>query len=70
MRTFKLVLLLMLAIALAMAVFQNTAPVQMRFFWLSAEVPAALLLFLTTVGGFILGLLVALLAKSGAKTKS
>lgn len=70
MRTIKLVLLLMLAVALALVVFQNTAPVQMRFLWLRAEVPAVLLLFLTAAGGFILGLLVALLVKSGPKPQS
>lgn len=69
MKTVKLVLLLVLAAALALVVFQNTAPVRMRFLWLTGEVPAVLLLFLTAAGGFIMGLIVALLVKSGVKVK-
>jgi hypothetical protein len=51
----------------AVVVLQNTAPVPMRILWLVGEVLAVLLLFLTAVGGFILGLLVTLLVKGGAK---
>jgi hypothetical protein len=39
------------------------------FLWLSAEIPVVILLFLTAAGGFISGLLVALLIKGGAKSK-
>jgi len=66
----KLVLLLVLAVALAVLVIQNRAPIHMRFLWLSAEVSSGVLLFLTVTGGFILGLLAALLIKSSGKSKS
>lgn len=65
----KFVLLLVLVVALAVLVIQNTTPIHMRFLWLSAEVSAVVLLFLTTAGGFILGLLVALIVKSSGKSK-
>ena len=36
--------------------------------WFAAEVPVIVLLFLTAAGGFVSGLLAALLARSGAKS--
>ena len=64
MKTIKLLIFLVVATALVLVVLQNTAPVQIRFLWLKGEVPVILLLFLTTIGGFILGLIVALMGKS------
>ena len=58
MRKVKLGLILGLSLALALVVVQNTGPVEGRFLWFSAEVPAILLLFLAGAGGFILGILV------------
>ena len=69
MKTVKLVLILVLSLALVLVVIQNTASVQGRFLWFTAEMPAILLLFLTAAGGFVLGLFVALFVKSGAKSK-
>ncbi len=69
MNRFKLVLLLVLAAALGVLIIQNTAPIQMRFLWVSAEVSAVVLLFLTAAGGFILGLLAALIVKRSGKSK-
>ena len=69
MKRIKLVFLLTLSLALALVVVQNTDSVQARFLWFTAEIPAIVLLFLTAAGGFISGLLVALLLKSGAKSK-
>jgi uncharacterized integral membrane protein len=63
MKTPKLVIILVISIALILIVVQNTAPVEARFLWLTAEVPAILLLFLTAAGGFALGLLVALFGR-------
>jgi uncharacterized integral membrane protein len=63
MKTSKLVTILVISVVLLLVVIQNTSPVQARFLWLSAEVPAILLLFLMAVGGFVLGLLVALLRR-------
>ena len=68
MKKIKLGFILVLAVALAVVVLQNTAPVQVSVLWLTGEVPAVLLLFLTAGGGFILGLLVALLMKGGAES--
>ena len=70
MKQAKLVLLLVLGFALVLLVAQNTAPVQARFLWLSAEIPAIVLLFLTAAAGFFSGLLAALLFKSGGQPKS
>ena len=68
MKKIKLVFLLILSLALAIVIVQNTAPVQARFLWLAAEVPAIVLLLLTTAGGFVLGLLVALFLRGGANS--
>lgn len=68
MKKAKLALVLILSLALVLIVVQNTAPVEARFLWMTAEVPAIVLLFLTAAGGFVSGLLVALLAKSDNKS--
>ena len=68
MKGIKLAFLLTLSLALALVVIQNTAPVQARFLWFTAEVPAIVLLFLTAAAGFISGLLVALLIRGSAKS--
>ena len=68
MKRIKLVFLLTISLALALVVVQNTAPVNARFLWLTAEVPVIVLLFLTAAGGFVSGLLSALLVKSGTKS--
>jgi len=70
MKKVKLVLLLVISLALVLVVAQNTAPIQARFLWFTAEVPAVVLLFLTAAGGFVAGLFVALLPRSGARTRS
>ena len=57
MKTIKLVLLLLLVLALMILVFQNQAPIEVRFLWMRGAVPAILLLFLTAASGFLLGLL-------------
>jgi uncharacterized integral membrane protein len=64
----KLVLLFVFAVALVVLIIQNRAPVHMRFLWFSAEISAVVLLFLTAAGGFILGLLAALLMKGSGKS--
>lgn len=68
MKRIKLIFLLTISLALVLVVVQNTAPVNARFLWLTAEVPVIVLLFLTAAGGFVSGLLSALLVKSGAKS--
>ena len=69
MKTVKLVFVLTISIALLLVVVQNTVPIQARFLWFTTEMPVILLLFLTTAGGFALGLIVALLTRSGTKSK-
>ena len=68
MRRMKLVFLLVVSLALVLVVVQNNAPINARFLWLTAEVPVIVLLFLTAAGGFVAGLLAALLVKSGVKS--
>lgn len=69
MKRVKLAILVAIGLALMLLVVQNTAPVQARFLWMAAEIPAVVLLFLTAAGGFVAGLLVAMLVKRGSKTK-
>ncbi len=70
MKTVKLVFVLMISIALVLVVVQNTVPVQAHFLWFTTEMPVILLLFLTAAGGFVLGLIVALIVRRGSKSKS
>ena len=69
MKTAKLIFFLVVSLALMLVAVQNRTSVQGHFLWFTAEVPTILLLFLTAAGGFVLGLLVALFVKSGAKSK-
>lgn len=67
MKSLKLVLLLVMVVALASLAIQNQASWQVRFLWLTGEVPGIILLFLTAAAGFIGGITIALLVKRGAK---
>jgi uncharacterized integral membrane protein len=69
METFRLIVILTLSLVIALAVAQNTAQFQAHFLWFTVEMPAILLLFLMAVGGFVLGLLVALFMRGGAQSK-
>lgn len=70
MRRLKLTVLLLIGLGVVLVVIQNTAPVQARFLWMSAEIPAIVLLFVTAVGGFVAGLLAAILVKRGQPSRS
>lgn len=70
MKQVKLTILVAIGLIVMLLVVQNTAPVQARFLWMTAEIPAVVLLFLTAAGGFVAGLLVALLVKRGSKVAS
>jgi len=61
MKKAKVVLIAVLALVLVLIIAQNTHPIPVRFLWLLGEMPAIMLLVLTATGGFILGLLVAVL---------
>jgi len=66
-RLVKLLLLMILIIALVAIVIQNQDSWRVDFLWMSGEMPAVILLFLTAAAGFIAGVTVALLAKHGTK---
>ncbi len=70
MQRVKLAVLLLIGLGVLLVVIQNTAPVQARFLWMTAEIPAIVLLFVTAVGGFVAGLLAALLVKRGQHSRS
>jgi uncharacterized integral membrane protein len=61
MNKIKLISILVVGVALALLVMQNTAPVYVRFLWLAFETAGIVLLALTAFGGFILGVLVTFL---------
>ena len=70
MKKLKLILIVIFSIAIALVILQNTARVQAHFLWFTAEMPVIVLLFVTAVGGFVLGFFVALLKKGNAKSRS
>ena len=69
MSSVRLVTLVMVGLAVLLVVVQNRAPMQAKFLWFRAEMPAFVLLSLTAAGGFVLGLLVAWRLWSGARSK-
>ncbi len=69
MKKLNLVVLVILSIGLMLLLIQNTALIRANFLWLSVEVPAIVLLLLTAVGGFVMGLLVRILLKDVKNTK-
>ena len=70
MKKLKMIVIIMFSIGIALVILQNTARVQAHFLWFTAEISVIVLLFFTAMGGFILGLFVALLKKGNAKSKS
>jgi uncharacterized integral membrane protein len=67
MKKVKMVVLLILVISLTAAVLQNQVAWQVRFLWMTGEVPGIILLFITAAAGFIMGIIAALLMKRGKK---
>lgn len=67
MRTLKQVLLVVLGVLLAVVILQNTAPIRIQFLWLSGQMSTVLLLFITAVGGFAMGVIITLLLKGRTK---
>lgn len=65
MKGIKLTLLVVLFVMLVTIVLQNQAPWEVRFLWLTGELPGIVLLFLTAAAGFIAGIIAALLVKRG-----
>lgn len=66
MRIVKQVLLVVVGMFLAIVILQNTAPVRVQFLWMSGQMATVLLLFLTALGGFAMGVIVTLLLKGKA----
>lgn len=60
MKHIKIILALMLCLGLLLLIVQNTAPMETRFLWFKAELPAIVLLLSTTVGGMLVGMILAL----------
>ena len=63
MTTLRSVFVVAIGLVLLLLVVQNTAPVRANFLWYSAEMPVILLLAATVLGGFALGLLVAMFGR-------
>ncbi len=70
MKRVKSAILVIIGLALMLLVVQNTAPVQTRFLWMVADIPAVVLLFLVATGGFIAGVLATWLLGRGSKNNS
>ena len=68
MKNIKLILLIIFGAIVILLVVQNTALIETRFLWIKLEVPAIVVLFVTAVGGFVSGILVALFVKNANKT--
>jgi len=57
----KLAAIAVLAVLVVVLVLQNTQPVQTRVFFATVTMPGAVLLLVTGVTGFVIGVLVALM---------
>jgi uncharacterized integral membrane protein len=68
MNRFKLAALILLSVAVLVVILQNTARIRVALLFTSFEMPLILLLSLTALVGFVIGLLVASL--SGRKSSS
>lgn len=64
MKTGRLIGILVLVIVLGIVFIQNREPVRTHFLFITIEMPHILLLLLTAGGGFALGILTALFARS------
>jgi uncharacterized integral membrane protein len=62
-KTSKLILLLVLVATVSAVVLQNQASWEVRFLWMTGNVPGVVLLFLTAAAGFVVGTTVTLLMK-------
>jgi uncharacterized integral membrane protein len=57
------------SILLLLLIIQNTNKVQTSFLWFNGEISLIILLLITTIGGFIVGLLTSIINKRNNKTK-
>jgi len=72
MRKVKLIVIIIVSVLTIVILLQNTEPVQARVLFATVQMSRALLMMLTFVLGFIVGILVPtyFLRKAGGKTKS
>lgn len=68
MKNFKITIIIIVSILLFLLIVQNTNKVQTNFLWFKGEISLILLLLITTIGGFIVGLLTSIFNKRN-KTK-
>jgi len=66
-KTYKIVGILFLILALGIVIIQNRGPVQTRLLFVTIEMPHIILLFLMAAGGFALGLMAALFGRAKPK---
>ncbi|MCZ6834601.1 MAG: lipopolysaccharide assembly protein LapA domain-containing protein [Planctomycetota bacterium] len=69
MSTFRLVALTVILVIAAITIVQNTQPVETKFLFLSFTMPRALLLMLTLLIGYVLGLSTAVYFSSTQRKK-
>ncbi|MDK2946583.1 lipopolysaccharide assembly protein LapA domain-containing protein [Geotoga petraea] len=69
MQKFKITVILIVSILLLLLIIQNTNKVQTNFLWFKGEISLIILLLLTTIGGFIVGLLTSWRNDRKKKTK-
>ncbi len=69
MKKTKVVILWIISLLLLVFIAQNTAPVRARFFWFTADVPVIVLLVFAAAGGFVSGILVAMIIENRAHRK-
>lgn len=63
MKKFKITIIFIVSILLLFLIVQNTTKVQTNFLWFKGEISLILLLLITSIGGFIVGLLTSILNK-------
>ena len=69
MKKFKITIIFIVSILLLLLIVQNTNKVQTNFLWFQGEISLILLLLITTIGGFIVGLLTSILNKRNKNKK-
>ena len=70
MKNIKIIVLFALVVGLVAIVFQNQTSWQVRFLWISREIPGVIVLFMTAAAGFIVGSVTTLLVKRGSHSHS
>ncbi|MGM0640472.1 MAG: lipopolysaccharide assembly protein LapA domain-containing protein [Thermotogota bacterium] len=69
MKKFKLTIIIIVSVLLFLLIVQNTNKVQTSFLWFKGEISLIVLLLITTIGGYIVGLLTSILNKRNKNKK-